>query len=63
LSPKFNFPAAVWQLEKGKAVINCGAAAAVTLVADKVLNPHIEITDEAARAKVEAIRLEKSKKD
>ncbi len=60
LSARFNFPRSAWQPEKGKAIIKCGE---LTLVADKVLNPHIEITNETARAKVEAIRLEKSKKD
>lgn len=58
LSASGNFPASAWQSVKGRAVINCGQ---FTLVADKVLNPHVELTDETARAGVEAVRKEKSK--
>ncbi len=60
LSARFNTPAVAWRAEKDKALINCGA---VTLVADKILNPRIEITNETDRARVEARRQEKSKKD
>jgi hypothetical protein len=57
LSQTFNTPAESWQFEKGRAEIKC---AEISLVADKVLNPRIEITDETARAQVEAIRKKKN---
>jgi len=53
LSQSFNTPAASWQFEKGRAEIKC---AEVSLVADKVLNPRIEITDETVRAQIEMLR-------
>jgi len=60
LSTKLNFPVSAWQIENGKAKVNCGE---LTIVADKILNPRIEITNETIRAKVEAIEAEKSKKN
>jgi hypothetical protein len=56
LSAQLNFSALSWQIEKGMARINCGG---FSLVADKILNPHVEITDEAIRAKVEELRKQK----
>ena len=45
LSAQIKFPsAASWQFVKNKAVIDCGA---FTLVAEKLLNPRIELTDTA----------------
>ena len=58
MSARLNFPVSSWQEEKGKAIVNCGA---YTLAAVKTLNPRIELTDETARAKAEAIREKKSK--
>ena len=55
LSATMNLPAA-WQIEKGRAMIKCSE---ISLVADNVLNPRIEITDETARAKVEESRKRK----
>lgn len=60
LSARLDFPASAWQEEENKAIVNCGQ---FTLVAFKTLNPRIELTDETARAKVEAIRQEASQKD
>ena len=59
LSAKWNFPVSAWQREEIKSVVNCGT---FSLVAMKILNPKIELTDEAARARVEIIREEKNKK-
>jgi hypothetical protein len=56
LAARLNFPVSEWEYEENRAVINCGG---FTLVAHKTLNPRVELTDEAARAKVEAIRQEK----
>jgi hypothetical protein len=58
LSSEWNFPASLWLVEKGKARIDCGE---LTVLADNVLNPRVEITNEIARAEVEAQR--KRKKD
>lgn len=55
---KFNLPAPAWKIEYGIAEINCGT---FSVVADNVLNPRIEITDEIVRAKVEELR--KQQKD
>lgn len=57
LSAQWNFPVSDWQREKIKSFVNCGN---FSIVAMKILNPKIELTDEPTRAKVEAIR--KSKK-
>jgi hypothetical protein len=56
LSASFNLPAANWQTEKERSEIKC---AEVSLVADYVLNPRVEITDEATRARVEESRGDK----
>lgn len=48
-----NLPAAIWQIKQNRAVIKCGT---FRLTADRILNPHFELTDEIARAKVEAMR-------
>ncbi len=56
-SAKTNSPA--WKIEKGRAEINCGE---FSIVADKVLNPRIELTNETIRARVEEIRERENKK-
>lgn len=58
LSLQLNFSASDWQIENNRAAINCGA---ISLVADNILNPRIELTDEIVRAKIEELR-EKDKK-
>jgi hypothetical protein len=61
LSGNWNLPASSgWREENRKAFLTCGE---YTAVADKILNPHVEITDETARTQVEAIRKEQSKKN
>jgi len=57
LSETLNLPDALWQRVKGKAVINCGE---LTIVADKLLTPHVELTDEPTRRK--ALELREPKK-
>lgn len=57
LSAQLNFPVSAWQIEKGRAAINCGE---FSFVADKILNPHIEITNETDRAAVEELRKQKN---
>ncbi len=57
-SAKTNLPA--WKIENGKAKINCGE---FSIAADRILNPRIELTDEIARAQVEAIREKENKKN
>lgn len=53
---KTNLPA--WKIENGKAKINC---AEFSIVADRVLNPRIELTNETIRAQIDESR-EKDKK-
>jgi hypothetical protein len=54
LSAQMNFPpAANWQFVKNKAVIDCGA---FTVVAEKLLNPRVELTDTAKLGEAEARR-------
>lgn len=53
LSAGSNLPASVWQTENGRSEIKC---AEISLVADNVLNPRVELTDEKVRAQVEAAR-------
>jgi hypothetical protein len=55
---KINLPA--WKIENGKAQIICGE---FSIVADRVLNPRIELTNEAIRARVEEIREKEEKKN
>jgi len=55
LSSESGFTAAAWSNVKGRAVIDC---AEFTVVADNVLNPRVEMTDENIRKTVEAIRRE-----
>ena len=58
LSSQMNFPASNWQIKYNRAEANCGE---ISLVADNILNPRIELTDETVRAKIEELR-EKNKK-
>jgi len=58
LSSQLNFPASNWKIENNLAEIVCGE---ISLVADNILNPRIELTDETVRAKIEEAR-EKDKK-
>jgi len=56
-SAKTNLTA--WKIENGKAKIICGE---FSIVADRVLNPRIELTNETIRAQVEEIRDRENKK-
>jgi len=58
LSSQLNFFSSNWQIENNRAAINCGS---ISLIADNILNPRIELTDEIVRAKIEELR-EKDKK-
>jgi hypothetical protein len=58
MSANLNLPVSAWQDVKGKAVIDCSE---YTLIADKILNPRLELTDEQLRARVETVRIEKKK--
>jgi hypothetical protein len=54
LSVQMNFPADVsWKFEKSRARLDCGT---FTLVADKPLNPRVELTDPAKLAEAAAKR-------
>lgn len=56
LAADLNFAAANWTIENNRARIVCGE---ISLVADLILNPRVELTDETIRRAVE----EKRKKD
>lgn len=56
-SARTNLPA--WKIENGRAEITCGE---FSIIADRVLNPRIELTDETIRARVEEIRHAENKK-
>ncbi len=56
-SAKTNLPA--WKVENGKAEIICGE---FSIVADRLLNLRIELTDETIRAQVEEIRKKEKKR-
>lgn len=56
LSQRLNFPLSAWQVEYGIAEINCGK---FSIIADNVLNPRVQLTDELVRAEVEKIRKNK----
>jgi hypothetical protein len=46
MSRQTNLPPDLWTRERSQAVVSC---AAFSIVADNVLNPRVELTDEAAR--------------
>lgn len=56
LAAELSFAAADWKIENNQARIVCGE---ISLIADAVLNPRVELTDETTRAIVE----ERRKKD
>ncbi len=58
LSSQLNFPISDWKIINNRAAINCGE---ISLVADNILNPRIELTNETIRAIVKESR-EKDKK-
>jgi len=45
LSTDLHLPATAWKSKNGRAEMNCGD---FLLIADNILNPHIELTDDAA---------------
>lgn len=50
LSAKLNLPQAFWKENNKKYELNCGG---FSLVADNILNPRVELTDEISREKFE----------
>ncbi len=58
LSEQLNLPAAEWETKGVRAAINC---AGESLVADDVLNPRVQLTDETIRAEIEKLREAKTK--
>jgi hypothetical protein len=58
LSSQLNFPNSDWKIENNRAEKICGET---SLVADNILNPRIELTNETVRAKIKEAR-EKDKK-
>jgi hypothetical protein len=58
LSSQLNFPISNWKITTNRAEIKCSE---ISLVADNVLNPRIELTNEIIHAKVKESR-EKDKK-
>lgn len=58
LSVKSNLPRNLWTTENGKAQLDCEE---FSIVADNVLNPRVELTDEISRALFEAKQKSKDK--
>lgn len=58
LSSQLNFPASDWRIKNNRAETICGET---SLVADNILNPRIELTDEIIRAKVKELRAKNEK--
>jgi hypothetical protein len=58
LSSQLNFSVSDWKMKNNRAEIVCGET---SIVADNVLNPRIELTDEIVRARIKELR-EKDKK-
>lgn len=58
LAAQLSFPVSDWQIENNRAGIKCEDT---ILVADAILNPRIEVTNETIRAQVEAMREQKDK--
>jgi hypothetical protein len=58
LSLQLNLPVSDWQIKHNRAEMICGE---ISLVADYILNPRVELTDETVRAAIEEAR-EKDKK-
>lgn len=56
LAVQLNFPAAQWEIKNKQAEIHCDN---FSIIADYILNPRIEITDEATRARIEKSRKKK----
>jgi len=58
LSSQLNFAPSNWKIKNNRAEIICGET---SLVADNILNPRIELTDETVRAAIKELR-EKAEK-
>lgn len=56
LAAQLNFPAAQWQIKFDRAELRCNNLA---LLADNVLNPRIQMTDEIIRAEIAEARRKK----
>jgi len=59
LSATLPLPASAWTFEKGQAIMDCGS---FTARADTILNPHVELTDNAASAEFQKKREDGRKK-
>ncbi len=59
LSAQLNLPSNLWTTQFNKAALACSE---FSLAADNVLNPRVELTDEAIRARFEAAQEGKKKK-
>jgi hypothetical protein len=55
-SAKNNFPVSLWRIKHGYAKVKCNG---FSLKADSILNPHIEMTDEATYGRIETEKKEK----
>jgi hypothetical protein len=60
LSTDLALPPAAWTVERGKATMNCGD---FILTADTLLNPHVELTDDALSKAFQAKQDESKKKN
>ena len=58
LASQLNFPISDWKITNNRAAVNCGE---ISLAADNILNPRIELTNETIRAAVKESR-EKDRK-
>jgi len=53
LSSQLNFPISEWKITNNRAEVKCGE---ISLVADNILNPRVELTNETVRGKIEELR-------
>lgn len=60
LAAQLNLLASDWQIKNNLARIECRE---ISLAADNILNPRIELTDEIVQAQIEELRKRKSEKD
>lgn len=56
LAAQLSFPIADWQIDNNRARIKCNE---ISLVADNILNPRIELTNETIQAEIEELRKKK----
>lgn len=58
LAAQFDLPNIEWQTKTNRAEVKCGD---ISLIADNILNPRVELTDEIVRAQIEEARKNKEK--